>query len=297
MSRARLLLVDDEERVLRSLEAVFRVLYEVHLTTHPLEALQWIDQSHFDVVICDQRMPTMSGVNLLREIRRRAPSTVRLLLTGYADIPAIVASINEGEIHRYVHKPWEIVQLQRTVAHAVDLAAQPSALDGGRRSGSPQACLPVLVYDDDPRVSEQIKTVVGSRFVLTATDQLDTALAFIAQHPAPILITEARMGGVETLSVIRSLKTACPDLIVIVLTQQQDSGLLIRLVNDCQIFRFLHKPLSAQRVHDALHAAAALHGRQLAQHPRLTPRLPSESEVETTTPLTRRIAEYFRRRA
>lgn len=294
MGRAKLLLVDDEERVLRALEVVFRDHYELLLTTSPLQALELLDQHEFDVVICDQRMPSMSGVNLLREVRKRSPQTARLLLTGYADIPAIVACINEGEIHRYLHKPWEPAQLLRTVAQSVELAAQLRWL-GGRAATRPSEKLPVLVYDDDPAVATTINTMAAARFLISATGELDQALAFIAAHPAPILITEVTMGGVETLSVIASLKSACPDLIVIVLAKQQDAGVLIRLVNQCQIFRFLHKPISAQRLGEALQAAAALHDRILAQQQRPAPALPPESSVEPA-PLAQRISDYFRRK-
>lgn len=291
MVRAKLLLVDDEERVLRALERVFRDQYQLTLATHPLQALELLEQHRFDVVICDQRMPAMTGVSLLREARKRSPHSVRLLLTGYADIPAIVASINEGEIHRYLHKPWDVQQLQHTVTQAVELAMQLRDLDSTTTSSGSQR-LPLLVYDDDPHTATTLSTLASSRFEITATSALDQALAFVASHPVPILVSEVQMGGVETLSVIASMKSACPDLVTIVLTAQQDANVLVRLVNQCQIFRFLHKPLSSQRLNEALGAAAAVHDRALAQQHQ--PTLPPEPVA--AAPLTRRISEYFRRR-
>jgi len=114
MSRATLLLVDDEERILRSLSLLLRSRFEVLTTTDGAWALEWVRERTVHVVVSDQRMPGMSGVDVLRGVRERSPATMRLLLTGYADLAAVEASMNEGEIFRFLEKPWDAPALIAT---------------------------------------------------------------------------------------------------------------------------------------------------------------------------------------
>lgn len=102
-----LMFVDDEERILRSLKMMFRNKYEVLTTTTGQEALQMMRQIKVHVLVSDQRMPAMLGVELLRQAKTVSPKTIRMLLTGYADKEAVIGSINEGEIFRYISKPWK----------------------------------------------------------------------------------------------------------------------------------------------------------------------------------------------
>lgn len=295
-ARARLLLVDDEARVLRSLERLFADLYTVEATTEPLQALTWIDARPFDVVISDQRMPVMSGVQFLREVRRRAPEMVRLLLTGYADLPAVIASINEGEIWRYLTKPWVPQALLDSVAQAVEKAAQLAWLRGATPALDPMTiATPVLVYDEDPDIAAALQRIAGPAWALRALSSFEAARQALAELPVPLLVAEVQMGGVETLPLLRALKLAQPDLILLVLARQQDAGLLIRLVNECQIFRFLSKPINPQRLIEALGDAAALRRRVLTArgHDRGAA---GSGEVGAAEPLGQRIADYFRRR-
>ncbi len=126
-SKARLLFVDDEQRVLNSMNASFRRSYQVFLANSGKEALDIIDREPIDVVISDQRMPEMTGVEVLTEVKARAPETMRILLTGYADVKAIEASINESEVFRYLMKPCPPAELKGTIAMAVEAAASSRA--------------------------------------------------------------------------------------------------------------------------------------------------------------------------
>ena len=102
--RIRVLFVDDEERILRALRALFRDA-DVYTTANPREAPKLAKEHDVDVVVCDQRMPEVLGVDVLREIRQVAPRAIRILLTGYADLKAVLSSVNEGEVYRFVNKP------------------------------------------------------------------------------------------------------------------------------------------------------------------------------------------------
>jgi CheY-like chemotaxis protein len=120
-ARPRILVVDDEEAILETMTFTFEDDYEVHTSTDPRRALDMLDaKGPFAVVLTDQRMPDMSGVEFVTEVRRRHPSTIRMILTGFSDMEAIIQAINDGNIYAYITKPWEPDQLKQVVKRAVD---------------------------------------------------------------------------------------------------------------------------------------------------------------------------------
>lgn len=107
------LCVDDEPAILRALErSLRREPYCVETTTRPVEALERLGAGDVAVLLTDQRMPSMSGVDLLRAARERHPNTARVLLTGYADMRAIAEAVNECELQALYPKPWDDAELQ-----------------------------------------------------------------------------------------------------------------------------------------------------------------------------------------
>ncbi len=145
--KRKLLFVDDEPMVVKTLSILFRRGYEVFTANSGPAGLEIIER----VVVSDQRMPGMTGTELLREVRDRSSRTTRILLTGYADLDAIQQSINEGEVYRFVTKPWNNDYMRRIVAEAADhsrevaVRAAPSAADA--------ATAPVQSFSDDGKVS------------------------------------------------------------------------------------------------------------------------------------------------
>jgi DNA-binding NtrC family response regulator len=101
-SLPRLLFVDDERAILTALRVVFRSGYDVSVTTDGRQAVQWLKEGHFDVIVSDQRMPIMTGVEVLKQAQQYSPKTIRVLLTGYSDTEAIIDAINEVEVHRFL---------------------------------------------------------------------------------------------------------------------------------------------------------------------------------------------------
>jgi response regulator RpfG family c-di-GMP phosphodiesterase len=109
-SKHTLLIVDDEESILKSLQRVFRnENFDITVATGGVEGLRMIKEMdrHFSLIISDQRMPEMMGAQFLAEARKIQPDTMRVLLTGYSDMDAIISAINEGGVHRYLTKPWK----------------------------------------------------------------------------------------------------------------------------------------------------------------------------------------------
>jgi DNA-binding NtrC family response regulator len=107
MTRHPILVVDDEEEILYSLRGLLRQEFELYMAGSGAEALEILRRNVIHVVMTDQRMPEMTGVELLQRARGESPEAVRMVFTGYADIKAVIDAINEGQIFRYLTKPWD----------------------------------------------------------------------------------------------------------------------------------------------------------------------------------------------
>ena len=123
-TRPRILIVDDEEAILETMAFTFMDLYEVLSTSDPRKALAMLEENQpVAVVITDQRMPGMTGVELLKQVYDRFPETVRIILTGFADSETTIRAINDGHIYGYINKPWEPEELKTIVKRGVELHA------------------------------------------------------------------------------------------------------------------------------------------------------------------------------
>jgi len=120
--QVRILCVDDEVNVLQSLRRMFLDDdYELLTASSAAEGLEILKREDpVQIVISDYRMPVMNGVDFFREVCAKWPDTVRIVLSGYADAAAIVAAINEGQIYKFVPKPWNDDELKVTVVNALE---------------------------------------------------------------------------------------------------------------------------------------------------------------------------------
>src|SRR5918997_4006306 len=116
----KIMIVDDEPANLRLLERLFRRDYQVVSASSGEEALRLLDQHDAALLITDQRMPGMTGVELLKHTATIRPHMVRIILTGYPDVETLVEAINSGLVYKYVTKPWNNEELRLTVSRAVE---------------------------------------------------------------------------------------------------------------------------------------------------------------------------------
>ena len=123
-TKISVLYVDDEENNLISFKATFRLKYTVYTALNGDQALQLIQEKPIDIVITDQRMPQMTGVELLEKIIKINPDPMRILLTGYADMSAVVDAVNKGKIFHYLSKPWSEEELDHTIQRAYEIYAE-----------------------------------------------------------------------------------------------------------------------------------------------------------------------------
>lgn len=121
MNKKELILyVDDEEKNLDSFKVIFRREYNVKVANSADEGLAYMKVNDVSLVITDQRMPNMTGVEFLERISGIYPDVVRVILTGYSDEEAIISAINKGKVFRYITKPWKKEELQQTIDYALD---------------------------------------------------------------------------------------------------------------------------------------------------------------------------------
>jgi DNA-binding NtrC family response regulator len=121
MALATVLFVDDEESVRRALgRSLQRGEYRLLFADGPEQAFEILRQQPVDIIVSDHLMPGMTGLEFLSLARDRCPDTVRIMLTGHADAETAVAAINEGEIYRFLTKPWDNLELQVTFHLALE---------------------------------------------------------------------------------------------------------------------------------------------------------------------------------
>jgi two-component system, probable response regulator PhcQ len=112
----RMLIVDDEENVINALRrSLRREGYDIQVATRPADALVLLKQAPVDLVLSDHLMPEMTGLEFLKLVRDRHPDSVRLMLTGHADMQTAIDAINHGEIYRFLTKPWDDNELKVTL--------------------------------------------------------------------------------------------------------------------------------------------------------------------------------------
>jgi len=120
--RHTVMLVDDEESILNSLRRLLRGKpYDLLLATSGAQALSFFELHPIDMIVCDARMPFMDGPTLLREVHKRDPTCMNILLTGYADMSMITQAISDGYIFRYISKPWDDEELQLALDEALQV--------------------------------------------------------------------------------------------------------------------------------------------------------------------------------
>ena len=255
VKQARILVVDDEERILTALKSLFRMRYHIFTTTDGNKALDFIKRYNIHVIISDQRMPIMPGVELLRQAREISPHSVRILLTGYSDLASIVGSINDGEVYRFISKPWNNQELQQTVAEAVTIAMAladtpvvPAELPKKMNAG-------ILVIDKDEEIYRVAKGVIDGMCPVLYANDLDAAIDIMQEQEIAVVLADVGTGNEDVAAMIKLLKQENPQILTIILTAASDSDLVIELINQAQIFRFLNKPAKVKVLKSHLYAA------------------------------------------
>lgn len=298
--KEKVLCVDDEVQILISLRALLRSKYEILIATSGAEALELLrKEPSIRVIISDQRMPKMLGAELLREAKKISPGTMRLLLTGYSDLQSIIDSINEGEVFRFINKPWDNQEIRFIVDLAVKVAieteqaaesiaeelsvetaetepfelaqapAEPakvatSAVDSADhppQAGPRQAG--ILVVDDEAGTVATLQEIFNETIRVYSAVTIEDAIEVLSQHPVSIIIAETRVADEDATEFIKILKQNYPSIITIILTQYHSADTMISLINQGQIYRYSYKPIQKNQLSFYIRSALARHGASL----------------------------------
>lgn len=196
MTKHIILCVDDEIDNVDALERLFRRKFTVLKATSGKEALALLDQNPgpISLIITDQRMPEMTGVEFLEKTLATHPETVRILLTGYTDLESVITAVNKGQIFRYLTKPWDPVDLANTVDHAIERFVLGRELKQKN--------------EELAKALEDLKSldVAKSNFMILINHELKTPLTSILSFSS--LLAESPLGEEDKLMVNRISKSA-----------------------------------------------------------------------------------------
>lgn len=247
VKKGSVLCVDDEPNILRSLHWMLHKDFDVMTAPDGHAALEMLRKHDFDVIVSDQRMPGMIGSEFLREACKLSPRAMRILLTGYSDMQAILRSINEGEVFRFVNKPWSNEELTTTVAEAAAIArTQPVP--------APSSAVPapdsiddtldsILVLDEDPELAGFVRQSASPRTRITHASSMAEAVALLGSESVSVVVSDTRVGRMDTTPLLKVLKQRHPSIVSVVLTSDSDVDSVIKLINQGQVYRFIPKPV------------------------------------------------------
>jgi DNA-binding NtrC family response regulator len=266
---------------------MFRATHEVFTATSGAEALEIIAANEIQVIVSDQRMPGMLGTELLLAVRKNSPATMRILLTGYSDLAAIVGSVNDGEIFRFVNKPWNNAEMKAIVGEAAEIALAtheasqsfPDSIPPSMSMDEALAMPALLVLDDSDNDRRLIMQLFSNDYRVHGAANVAEALKVIEQHDVGVIVSEARVGSEDTGQLLRILKQNYPMITTVMLTSSADSDLVIKMINQAQIFRFAMKPIRAGVFQLAVSAAMKEH-RRFRSDPRMLRRVSVAKPVE-----------------
>jgi DNA-binding NtrC family response regulator len=287
------LIVDDEPSVLNALRRELHGTYRIETFDKPEEALEHCLHAQFDLVIADYRMPGMNGIEFLKRFGKLQADAVRLVLSGQADFGAMVDSINEAHIYRFIDKPWDSAGLAATLAQA--LAHRAMLLENRRlaelcrkerhwqRAENPDKLYQVLVVDDEPNVLSAVTRdlMVRERFddlhmallyratpespmshhdfrfnVHTATSPLQ-ALERAKQASYDVVIADYLMPEMDGLHFLEALRQIQPDATRILFSGHADKEVLARAINGSEIYGYIGKPWHEYELKNTVSQAVA----------------------------------------
>ncbi len=291
----KILLVDDEINVLNALQRELKRDYAIEAFSDPRAALQRSQESSFDLVISDYKMPDLNGIEFLREFAKLQPDAVRLILSGQTDFEALIGTINETHIYRFLDKPWDTTELATTLAEA--LAHRELVLENLRlaercrqqfnwqRAPNPERVYQVLVVDDEPNMLGAITRDLKARggwhdLHMSLIGQLDPALPLeqrdmqfnVVTESSPaqaleraramnfdVVISDYLMPEMDGLHFLEAFREIQPDAARILLSGRADKDVLVKAINRSEIYSFIAKPWREYALVSTLSQAIAYH--------------------------------------
>jgi DNA-binding NtrC family response regulator len=268
--KGTVLCVDDEPGILRSLQWLLQKDFDVKTAVGGEDGLRVVKENDFDVIISDQRMPGMTGAQFLAQAKTLSPRSMRLLLTGYSDVPAMISSVNEAEIWHFIKKPWD----NDTLKGLVETAAKIAVESAGTSFKTPEQIADgdILLISVDEDVRRTLKESLGEKANITYAHSLLQAMQVLSTHESTgTIVSEAKLGSTDVTRFLSLLKQKRPEIVSVVMADEADVEQLVTLINRGQIYRFVSKPLKKGYLKLVVGSALAKHV-QLAASPTMRAR-------------------------
>lgn len=202
-----LLFVDDEENVLNAMKRLFRrENYRIFLANGAEEALKILEKEKIQLIVSDHRMPVMTGAEMLIKVKQLYPDIIRIMLTGYADVNAIMGAVNEGAVYKFITKPWNDEDLRLTVGLALeqyDLIQENRALK--KDKVNQQKKITQLSKFVNTHRSQVGKALVKKNLV--RQDQLDQALALQTRNNKILPVILVEMGFCDEKTILKAFQS------------------------------------------------------------------------------------------
>jgi DNA-binding NtrC family response regulator len=262
--KRQLLFVDDEPLILQSLSLLFSD-YVVHTAESATAALEILKSNSIAVIISDQRMPQMSGIDFLRLAKDLSPNSIRILMTGYADLQAVIDSVNVGEIFRYINKPWNADKLRETVRFACSVALQRASLSSEKpmpkhipalQLTSDERCEHELLFvDANQKHLEQFKSFFEPKYETHISSSASEAFALIPKKNIAVVVCDSNLAEVDGADFLIAVKAKFPEVVTVLMTASNDAKLAVKMINEGQVYRYLVKPFSRESLRLTIESA------------------------------------------
>ncbi|MDX2127704.1 MAG: response regulator [Chloroherpetonaceae bacterium] len=267
-AKPELLLIDDEPIVLETLKILFKREYSVFTAESGSAAIEVFKQNpNIKLVICDQRMPGMLGHETLREIKSIRPHSIRILLTGYSDLEAVIQSVNSGEVFRYINKPWDSEKLLHVVRlgfqineklEAVEREALQRKLKVAEQQLAQSSPPSVLYVSQNGDNAAHISALLGKEFIFRLASSPDTALQTLSQHSISVILSDIDFAEGDPIEFLSAISHEYPNSVAMIYTSIRDAALAIRAINELNVFRYLVRPTDDTKLISLIREAANL---------------------------------------
>lgn len=269
--RSSILYVDDEPTNLLLFERYFEDAYQIHTARSGAEALEILSREPIELVLTDQRMPGMTGVELLSRVAEKMPDTARMIVTAHSDVRVVIDAINTGRVDQYISKPWEPDELQVVLDRGLEsnaLRRRHRELVAELEASYPERIIAaeasleeavVLYVDDELQNLEVFERAFGQYFTLLTARSGKEALEILRRREVHLVVADQRMPEMTGVELFEIVVREMPETVRIVLTAYLDIEAAVQAINSGGVYRYILKPWSPKEMRVVLERALEIY--------------------------------------
>jgi two-component system probable response regulator PhcQ len=251
----KVLLVDDEKNVLNALRRELNEFFEIEAFDKPAEALDHSRKIGFDLVVADYLMPDMNGIEFLKQFKLLQPDAALLLLSGKADINALIRTINETHVYRFIAKPWEKAELISSIRQALvyrdailEKRRQAAERPDSRANDFLLRLISRELTDENGHeslygaIQQEIKhgtRVKQFKCVVESFHTAKSGFAHVEKHPCDLVIAAQILPDMDGIQFLSKMKKVIPDAARILISNEPNEKLLSQAINEAEVQNLL----------------------------------------------------------